>query len=140
MSQILLVEDNEADAFVVKQCFEDLDASIELTVVSDGVEALDVLLNPDEADRYRPDLVLLDLNLPGRHGKDVLRELRDDTRTRVLPIIILSSSAQDADIDSCYDLSANAYMTKSMTLDDTRASLDALQKFWLKNSALPTSN
>ena len=140
MSQVLLVEDNEADAFVVCQCFEELDASIELTVVSDGVKALDVLLGRGEVDRCRPDLVLLDLNLPGRHGKDVLRDLRSDAQTRGLPIVIFSSSERRADVDACYDLSANAYITKSMSLEATRSSLNAVRQFWLATAILPTSS
>ena len=140
MSQVLLVEDNEADAYVVQQCFEELDATIELTVVPDGAKALDILLARTEADRCRPDLVLLDLNLPGRHGKDVLRDLRNDAQTRGLPIVIFSSSEHRADVDACYDLTANAYITKSMSLEATRASLDAVRQFWLKTAVLPTSS
>ena len=139
MSQVLLVEDNEADAFVVRQCFEELDATIELTVVSDGARALDVLLERGEARRCRPDLVLLDLNLPGRHGKDVLRDLRSDAQTRGLPVVIFSSSECRADVDACYDLAANAYMTKSMSFEATRSSLDAVRQFWLATAILPTS-
>ena len=139
MSKVLLVEDNEADAYVVRQCFEELESTVQLTVVPDGVTALDLLLEQAETERYRPDLVLLDLNLPGRHGKSVLRDLRNNASTRCLPIVIFSSSNRREDVDACYNLSANAYITKSMSLEGTRSSLEAVRQFWLKTAVLPTA-
>jgi CheY-like chemotaxis protein len=111
---VLLVEDDPGDVLLIKEAFADHKLNNTLLVASDGVEALELLRSPDTE---RPDLVLLDLNLPRKDGRDVLREIKADDALRSIPVVVLTTSDAEEDILRSYDLHANAYVTKPVDFD-----------------------
>ncbi len=114
---ILLVEDNAADIRLTREALLDGKILNDLFVARDGVEALDFLFQRGEfADKPRPDLIILDLNLPKKDGKEVLAELQADPSLRAIPVAVLTTSAQEADIIQSYELGANCYLTKPVDL------------------------
>lgn len=138
---ILLVEDNPTDEKLTRRAFEKSRVANKLIVVHDGAEALEYLL-PAEADRAtgdhsRPAVVLLDLKLPRVDGLTVLKLLRADERTKLLPIIILTGSREDEDVLKCYALGANAYVRKPVDFDQFVQSVDLLAGFWLGLNEAP---
>lgn len=135
---ILLVEDNPLDARATFSAAKKLQMAGEIRVVSDGQEALDQLRAAEPVDR--PGLVLLDLNLPGKDGHDVLREIRADTNLRSIPVVVLTSSSEDRDINSAYSLGANAYVTKPGDLDGWLTVISTINDFWLSIVQLPTGD
>lgn len=138
-ADILLVEDNPADVDLTRESLEASRILSNLHVTSDGVEAMDFLLQRNEySDAPEPDLVLLDLNLPRKDGRDVLRECKQDDRLRRIPIVVLTSSEAEADIARAYDLHANSYVVKPVDLDGFLEILQGLEAFWLRVVTLPT--
>ncbi|SFS68356.1 response regulator [Halostagnicola kamekurae] len=137
-ARILLVEDNPGDVRLTKEAFKRGRIEIELEVVSDGVDALEYLSQEGEyADAPRPDLVLLDLNLPRMNGEEVLEELQDDPTLRRIPVIVLTSSQAEEDVIASYDLSANAYLTKPVDPDAFIETVRTFEKFWFSMVRLP---
>ncbi|SDQ29072.1 response regulator [Natronobacterium texcoconense] len=137
-AQILLVEDNPGDVRLTKEAFEQGRIENDLHVVSDGAEALDFLTQRGEyEDAPRPDLVLLDLNLPRTNGEEVLRELKDDPELRSIPVIVLTSSQTEEDIARSYELHANAYLTKPVDPDEFIETIRAFETFWFTVVRLP---
>lgn len=137
-AQILLVEDNPGDVRLTKEAFKQGRIENALHVVSDGTEALDFLSQRGEyADAPRPDLILLDLNLPGKDGEDVLEELKDDPALRSIPVIVLTSSRAEEDVVKSYELHANAYLTKPVDPDEFIETVRAFEKFWFSVVRLP---
>ena len=137
--RILLVEDNAADIRLTEEVLRDAGSGVALDVVRDGEQALAFLRRSGEfADAQRPDLVLLDLNLPRKDGRELLAELKADEDLALLPVIMLTTSRADHDIGQCYDLGANSYIAKPVDLDEFMAVLDAVQSFWLDVVRLPT--
>ncbi|MDS0473837.1 response regulator [Natrinema sp. 1APR25-10V2] len=137
-AQILLVEDNPGDVRLTKEAFKQGRIENDLHVVSDGIEALDFLTQRgDYADAPRPDLILLDLNLPGKDGEDVLEELKDDPALRSIPVIVLTSSRAEEDVVKSYELHANAYLTKPVDPDEFIETVRAFEKFWFSVVRLP---
>jgi CheY-like chemotaxis protein len=135
---ILLVEDNPGDVRLTKEAFKQGRIENDLSVVSTGAEALDFLSRRGEyADAPRPDLILLDLNLPGKDGEDVLEDLRDDPQLRSIPVIVLTSSRAEEDIVRSYELHANAYLTKPVDPDEFIETVRAFEKFWFSVVRLP---
>jgi CheY-like chemotaxis protein len=115
---VLLVEDDPGDVVLIKEAFEFNKVHNALHVVSDGVEALDFLYRRNGHEGApRPDLVLLDLNLPRKDGREVLEEVKADTDLRTIPIVVLTTSEAEEDILRSYDLHANAYVTKPVDFD-----------------------
>jgi CheY-like chemotaxis protein len=115
---VLLVEDDPGDVVLIKEAFEYNKVHNSLHVVSDGVEALDFLYRRDGHEGApRPDLVLLDLNLPRKDGREVLEEVKADPGMRTIPIVVLTTSEAEEDILRSYDLHANAYVTKPVDFD-----------------------
>ncbi len=114
--RVLLIEDNPLDARATIRAAERLKLANAIDVVTDGVAALEYL-HRDPSEGGRPDLILLDLNLPGRDGREVLEDIKNDPELRRIPVVILTTSADDADILGAYDLGANAYVTKPIGLD-----------------------
>jgi CheY-like chemotaxis protein len=115
---VLLVEDDPGDVVLVKEAFEYNKVHNALHVVSDGVEALDFLYRRDGHENApRPDLVLLDLNLPRKDGREVLEEVKADRDLRTIPVVVLTTSEAEEDILRSYDLHANAYVTKPVDFD-----------------------
>src|SRR3977135_2064816 len=116
--EILLVEDNPADVRLIREALEDHHTPSHLTVVNDGEVALAYLRQEGAyTQASRPDIVLLDINLPRKNGREVLAEMKQDPRLRCIPVIMLTSSQDQAEIERCYQLHANAYVVKSDQVD-----------------------
>ena len=138
--EILLVEDNPADARLTREVFEGGRLTTHLNVVADGEEALAFLRREGPyADSPRPKLVLLDLNLPRKDGREVLQELKSDPALSRIPVIVLTTSAAEADILHSYDLQANCFITKPLDLDEFFDVVRAIEDFWLTTARLPAS-
>ena len=135
---ILLVEDNPADARLTSEAFNEASERTRLSVVPDGVEALAFLRRQGQyADASRPDLVLLDLNMPRKDGRAVLVEMRNDPACKRIPVLILTSSRGDSDIDLAYENGANCYLLKPSDLDAYFALIRAIAEFWGRWVSLP---
>jgi CheY-like chemotaxis protein len=136
--QILLVEDNPGDVRLTREVLKDGRIHNELNVVVDGVEALAFLRREGEyADAGLQDLVLLDLNLPKKDGREVLKEMKADPALRRIPVIILTSSSAELDVQSAYDLGANCYITKPVDFDQFVTVVRSIEDFWLAIVRLP---
>lgn len=135
---ILLVEDNPGDIRLTQEAFDEGHFATTLHVVENGIDALDFCYQRGSyADAPRPDLVLLDLNLPRKNGDEVLLELREDPEFPPIPIVILTSSEDEGDVVQSYDLRANAYLTKPIKPDDFIDTIHGFEEFWLSAVRLP---
>ena len=135
---VLLVEDDPADVVLVKEAFEFNKVHNTLHVVSDGEQALQFLRREGEhAQAPRPDLVLLDLNLPRKDGREVLAEIKADEGLRQVPVVILTSSEAEGDIARAYELHANCYVTKPVDLDQFITIVRSIEQFWFTIVKLP---
>lgn len=135
---ILLVEDNPGDAHLTRDAFNEGRIANTLHTVSDGVKALDFLYQRgDYSDAPRPDMILLDLNLPRKNGEDVLEEVKEDRHLRHIPVVILSSSEAQDDITSAYDHHANAYLRKPVDPFEFIDMIKRLEEFWFSIVRLP---
>lgn len=128
--EVLLVEDNPADANLLRQSLASSSVDFHVHVVGDGDAALDYLEGPG-ADRRRPDLILLDLNLPGRDGREVLAEIRGLARWESVPILVLTSSQAPADVRTCSERRADGFFTKPIDLAGYDDIAEAIAAFWL---------
>jgi two-component system response regulator len=136
--KILLVEDDPADVKLTKRVLNQSKLHLSLSVVKDGVEAMRYLRREDEyADAIRPDLILLDLNLPRKDGREVLEDIRNDSTLKRLPVVILTTSKAEEDIAKSYDLHANCYITKPVDLQEFTKVVQAIENFWLTVVKLP---
>ena len=136
---ILLVEDNPDDAELVRIAMTDAGITSRLDVVQDGAEALQYVRREGAyRDRTRPDLMLLDLNLPGIDGREVLRLIKSDDELCSIPIIVMSTSVDDNDIRGSYRMHANSFVSKPPDFDELVTTLRAIQAFWLTAARLPT--
>lgn len=137
-AQILLVEDNPGDVRLTVEALRGAKVANELHVVGDGEEAIEFLRRRGRhADAPRPDIVLLDLNLPRLEGREVLAEIKADDDLARIPIIVLTSSSAEEDILSSYALHANCFITKPVDFRDFIAAVRSLEGFWLKIVRLP---
>ena len=137
-AQVLLVEDNPGDVRLTREAFRDSLTSIHLHVASDGVEAMAFLRREGAyADAPRPDLILLDLNLPRMDGREVLAHIKADDNLKSIPTLILTSSKAESDILRSYQLQANAYLCKPLQLDDFESLVASVGDFWLTKVKLP---
>lgn len=132
--EILLVEDNEGDVFLTRRVFEKANIKNAITVAEDGEKAMELLNSRLE---NLPDIVLLDINLPKKDGKQVLEEIKSDPKLRALPVVILTSSKADKDILESYDLHANSYIVKPVTIEKFGEVATIVQNFWFGVVALP---
>jgi two-component system, chemotaxis family, response regulator Rcp1 len=138
--EILLVEDNPGDVRLTREALREGKVSNRLHVAADGEEALAFLRREGEhADAVRPDLILLDLNLPKKDGRQVLAEVKADPALRQIPVVILTSSQAEEDICRSYDLHANCYVTKPVDLDQFMTVVRAVEDFWLAIVRLPSA-
>jgi CheY-like chemotaxis protein len=138
---VLLVEDNPADAGLVQEAFKDRRLRCDLHVAEDGAIALQFLHRVGQyIDAPRPDLVLLDLNLPKKDGREVLQEIKDDAELRNIPVIVLTSSDDEGDVHRAYGLHANCYLTKPVDLDEFLQTVWLIEDFWLTLVRLPKFN
>ncbi len=138
--EVLLVEDNPADVRLTIEALKDAKVSNRLHVVDDGVAAMDFLRRVGRyADVPRPDLVLLDLNLPKKDGREVLNEIKTDEELLHIPVVVLTTSQAEQDILSSYRLQANAYVTKPVDLDQFLKVVRTIEEFWLEIVKFPRS-
>jgi CheY-like chemotaxis protein len=136
--EILLVEDNPGDVRLTIEALKEGKVSNRLSVARDGVEALAFLRREGpHANAPRPDLILLDLNLPRRDGREVLAEVKADARLRRIPVVVLTTSKAEEDILRTYDLHANCYITKPVDLDQFISVVRSIDDFWLSVVRLP---
>jgi CheY-like chemotaxis protein len=136
--EILLVEDNPGDVRLTKEALKDGKILNNLNVVSDGAEAMAFLRREGVyAAAPRPELILLDLNLPKKDGREVLAEIKQDGKLRCIPVVILTSSAAEQDIVKSYNLHANCYITKPVDLDQFISVVKSIEHFWLTVVRLP---
>ncbi|MBI5827918.1 MAG: response regulator [Deltaproteobacteria bacterium] len=136
--EILMVEDNPADVRLTVEAFKDAKVLNHLNVVHDGEEALAYLRrNGKYAGVPRPDLVLLDLNLPKMDGREVLEEIKKDADLKRIPVVVLTTSNDERDILKAYDLHVNAYVTKPVALDQFVKIVEAVDDFWFSVVKLP---
>jgi CheY-like chemotaxis protein len=136
--RILLVEDSPGDVRLTKEALREVQVANELHVVSDGEAALRFLRREGEhAGAPRPDLVLLDLNLPLLGGHEVLREVKTDTELRRIPVVVLSTSANEQDVVTAYDRHVNSYVRKPVELDGFLRVLRSIEEWWLRSVTLP---
>ncbi|MEX2218798.1 MAG: response regulator [Phycisphaerales bacterium] len=135
---ILLVEDSPADVRLTQEALHDGRVANRLFVVEDGVEALAFLARAGKhAQAPRPDLILLDLNLPRKDGREVLAAIKSDPSLRMIPVIVLTTSESEADILKSYSLHANCYLVKPVDIDEFFAQIRLLEGFWLSVVKLP---
>jgi two-component system response regulator len=136
--EILLVEDSPADVRLTKEALKDEKLYVNLNVVSDGVEAMAYLHKEGKyAKAVRPDLILLDLNLPKKDGREVLKEIKNDEKLKVIPVVVLTISKAEEDVAKSYDLHANCFITKPIDLNQFSKVVKTIQDFWLTIVKLP---
>jgi CheY-like chemotaxis protein len=136
--QVLLVEDSSGDVRLIREAFKDARVHLSMDVVSDGVEAMGFLTRSGAYQgSHRPDLILLDLNLPRKSGREVLAEIKANTSLRTIPVVILSTSSSQADIESSYGLHANCYISKPIDMDGFLSVIKSIDNFWLSVVKLP---
>ncbi len=135
---ILLVEDNPGDVRLTREALKDAKVRNELHVVEDGVEAMRYLRREDSyANAPRPDLILLDLNLPKKDGREVLSEIKQDLELKRIPVVVLTTSQAEEDILRSYNLHANCYVTKPVDLNQFLIIVKSIEDFWLTVVKLP---
>jgi CheY-like chemotaxis protein len=136
--EILLIEDDPGDTLMIREAFEDNKITNRLTCLADGERAIEYLHRRGEyADAQRPDLILLDLNLPRKDGHEVLREIKSDDSLRVIPVVVLTTSAAEEDVLRSYQLHANAYVTKPVDFDQFIAIVRQIDNFFVSVVKLP---
>ena len=137
---ILLVEDNPGDVLLARIAFEKSKFVVDVQVATDGQEALDYLHKKGRfSDSKRPDLILLDLNLPAKSGSEVLADLKSDEELKVIPVIILTTSQAEWDIMQCYKLHANCFVNKPFGFDSFDAVVTCIEDFWFNIVRLPVN-
>lgn len=139
---ILLAEDNAIDAQLALRSLKDDDAG-EVVLATDGSEALDCLLGRgryENREAGNPALILLDLKMPKVDGMDVLRQVKTDSRLRLIPVVIFTSSREESDLVRCYELGANAYVVKPLAFAEYRSVLQQVRAFWLALNELPAAD
>ena len=138
--EVLLVEDDEGDVLMTREALDEGKVFNRLSVVGDGVEAVSYLRRSGQyADAVRPDLVLLDLNLPKRDGRQVLEEVKSDPDLRRIPVVVLTTSEAEEDVLRSYDLHANAYVTKPVDFERFVEVIRQIDEFFISVVRLPGS-
>lgn len=138
MIRLLMAEDDSEDQMLVRKAFAQAHLANDLTIVNDGEELLDYLRRqPPYEQAPRPDLLLLDLNMPRKDGREALREIKSDPLLRTIPVIVLTTSAADEDILRSYDLGVNSYVEKPVTFPKLVDLVTELGKYWFKIVRLP---
>jgi CheY-like chemotaxis protein len=136
--EVLLVEDDPGDVLMTREAFEEHKVGNRLNVVSDGVDALAYLRKEEPyQSAVRPDLILLDLNLPKRDGREVLEEIKNDSSLRQIPVVVLTTSQADEDVLRSYQLHANAYVTKPVDFDRFVRVVKQIDEFFISVVRLP---
>jgi len=137
--EILLVEDNPGDVRLIKEVFKDAKIYNAMQVAYDGEAAMEILRREGEySDAPSPDLILLDLNLPKKDGREVLREIKGDESLKCIPVVILTTSNAEEDLIETYKMNANCYITKPVDLDQFINVVESIENFWLSIVKLPS--
>ena len=139
---ILLVEDNPVDVLMTRKALEEGGFHFRLHVIEDGQQALDFLhehCNSTDVNSFCPDIILLDLNLPGISGKEVLTDIRNHQSTSLIPVIVLTTSNAEQDIMESYSRHANCYVTKPVDVDNFKKAIQSMGIFWTEIAELPKS-
>jgi len=135
---VLLVEDNEGDVRLIKEAFSESKIDKKFAVAKDGEDALNYLYKRgDYANTQRPDIILLDINLPRKNGFEVLEKIKSDPDLKRIPVIMLSSSSSEDHIAKSYDLNANCYVTKPVDFDEYTEAVKIIEDFWFQMAKLP---
>ena len=138
--EVLLVEDSPGDVRLTREALKDAKVHISLHVATDGIEAMAYLERSGlHVNAPRPDLILLDLNLPRKDGREVLKEIKENPSLRTIPVVILTTSSSDADVLQSYHLHANCYISKPVDLDGFLKVIQSIDNFWLSVVKLPHS-
>jgi chemotaxis family two-component system response regulator Rcp1 len=135
--EILLVEDNPGDVRLIKEVFKDAKIYNNMQVAYDGEAAMEIL-RKDDGNIIFPDLILLDLNLPKKDGREVLREIKGDDCLKCIPVVILTTSNAEEDLIETYKMNANCYITKPVDLDQFINVVKSIENFWLSIVKLPS--
>jgi CheY-like chemotaxis protein len=136
--QILVVDDDDADALMISEALEGAETQASVERVADGREALDYLRGEgDFTERHRPDLILLDLNMPRMDGRETLAAIKNDDELKAIPVVILTTSGAAPDIMASYQHRANAYVTKPFSLDDFEETVRQIDRFYREVATLP---
>lgn len=139
--EILLVEDNPGDSRLVQEVLQNSKINNNLYIVSDGEEALSFIRKEGKySSKPSPNLILLDLNLPKKDGREVLQELKTNEEYKKIPIIVLTTSKSEDDINKTYNLHVNSYLTKPVDLDDFNNLVKSIEDFWMVHAQLPKLN
>ncbi|GJM20995.1 MAG: two-component system response regulator [Planctomycetota bacterium] len=141
--QVLLVEDNPGDVRLTREALRESKVRNQLNAVNDGEEAIAFLRRSGRyGEAPRPDLILLDLNMPRKNGREVLAELKSDGDFQQIPVIVLTSSDSERDVSECYELNANSYVRKPVGLDQFFEVIAEIERYWMGVNRLPgrTSN
>ena len=137
-AEILLVEDNQGDIRLIKELFKDTDIKYNVSVALNGEEAMEMLHHEGKYTNFHlPDLILLDLNLPKKDGKQVLKEIKNDQQLMCIPVVVLTTSDAEEDIIETYQNCANSFITKPVDLDCFIRVIKSIQDFWLNIVKLP---
>ena len=137
---ILLVEDNEGDILLTTEAFEESKINPKISIARNGQEALDFLYNTGSfVNSERPDLILLDINMPILNGHEVLEKIKNDDELKKIPVIMLTTSSNQQDIDKAYKNHANSYITKPIEIQDFLNAIIKIEGFWLQLSTLSSS-
>jgi len=135
---LLLVEDNPGDVRLTEEALRDASMPVNLSVATDGAEAIEFLHRRGKyKNAPRPDLILLDLNLPKKTGPEVLSDIKCDPDLKRIPVLVMTTSSEQDDVQKAYSLNANCYITKPIQLDDFLNVVQSIENFWLKTALLP---
>ena len=138
---ILMIEDNPADVALAREALKDAESRVNMQAVEDGCEAMDFLRKKG---KYKgsayPDLILLDLNLPGKDGREVLKEIKADPRLKHTPVVVLTTSQAQEDVCKSYELQASCFITKPVDFDEFIKVIKSIESFWFTVARLPHEN
>lgn len=135
--EILLIEDNLGDNKLIMEVFKEVEVPNNIQVVTNGVDAKKYLKRDEYVDAKRPDIILLDLNLPKMDGRELLMEIKNDPELKRIPVIILTTSQSELDVNTAYNHHANAYITKPIDLNKFINVIKSIENYWLNTVKLP---
>lgn len=135
--KILLVEDSPSDVRLIREALKETPVPVQITVARDGVEATEYLKQVEAGTANRPDLMLLDLNLPRKNGREVLAEVKGSPTLKQIPVLVMTSSKSDDDVAEAYALNCNCYITKPGDLNEYVSVVRAIEDFWFLTATLP---
>jgi len=138
LAHILLVEDNEGDILLTLEAFEECKVKAEISIVKNGQEALDYLFKREQyADAEKPDLILLDINIPILNGHEVLEQIKANAVLKKIPVIMLTTSSSQKDLNRAYENHCNSYVTKPLDIKDFLDAIIKIEEFWLHLTSFP---